>query len=121
MKQTSCLETRRDAGFTVYMPSRFGRDGAVPTAEEGIAVFQRACVSTEFRALAGNASSPVTQWLRALARLVGLRETVKSFSGGLSTPPSVVVDRTAHRAAYLDLTTSLISLPQFGHSNVRSS
>ena len=59
----------RDAGFTVYMPSLFGRDGAVPTAEEGIAVFQRACVSAEFRALAGNASSPVTQWLRALARL----------------------------------------------------
>jgi len=59
----------RDAGFTVYMPSLFGRDGGVPTAEEGIAVFQRACVSAEFRALAGNASSPVTQWLRALGRL----------------------------------------------------
>src|SRR5256714_5679620 len=59
----------RDAGFTVYMPSLFGRDGAVPTAEEGTAVFQRACVSAEFRALAGNASSPVTEWLRALARL----------------------------------------------------
>src|SRR3954454_2508335 len=59
----------RDAGFTVYMPSLFGREGGVPTAEEGIAVFQRACVSAEFRALAGNASSPVTQWLRALARL----------------------------------------------------
>ena len=59
----------RDAGFTVYMPSLFGRDGAVPTAEEGTAVFQRACVSAEFRALTGNASSPVTQWLRALARL----------------------------------------------------
>ena len=59
----------RDAGFTVYMPSLFGRDGVVPTAEEGTAIFQRACVSAEFRALAGNASSPVTQWLRALARV----------------------------------------------------
>ncbi|MCY1513765.1 Dienelactone hydrolase family protein [compost metagenome] len=59
----------RDAGFTVYMPSMFGRDGAVPDAEEGKAVFQRACVSAEFRAFAGNVSSPVTQWLRALARL----------------------------------------------------
>lgn len=59
----------RDAGFTVYMPSLFGRDGAVPGAEEGIAVFRRACVSTEFRAFAANESSPVTQWLRALARL----------------------------------------------------
>jgi dienelactone hydrolase len=59
----------RDAGFTVYMPSLFGRDGAVPGAEEGVAIFKRACVSAEFRALAGNQSSPVTLWLRALARL----------------------------------------------------
>jgi dienelactone hydrolase len=59
----------RDAGFTVYMPSLFGRDGAVPAAEEGAAIFQRACISAEFRAMASNESSPVTKWLRALARL----------------------------------------------------
>ncbi len=59
----------RDAGLTVYMPSLFGRDGAIASAEEGAAVFQRACVSAEFRAFAANQSSPVTQWLRALARL----------------------------------------------------
>jgi dienelactone hydrolase len=59
----------RDAGFTVYMPSLFGRDGAVPRAEEGVAVFRRACVSAEFRAFAADEASPVTQWLRALARL----------------------------------------------------
>jgi len=58
----------RDAGFTVYMPSLFGRDGAVPRAEEGVAVFRRACVSAEFRAFAADEASPVTQWLRALAR-----------------------------------------------------
>src|ERR1700760_3856523 len=58
----------RDAGFTVYMPSLFGRDGAVPAVEEGVAVFQRACMSAEFRALQGGESSPVTLWLRALAR-----------------------------------------------------
>ena len=46
----------RDAGFAVYMPSLFGRDGAVPSAEEGVAVFQRACVSAEFRALRGQRS-----------------------------------------------------------------
>src|SRR6202035_4160475 len=57
----------RDAGFTVYMPSLFGRDGAVPGADEGAAVFQHACVSAEFRALAANESSPVTKWLRSLA------------------------------------------------------
>jgi dienelactone hydrolase len=59
----------RDAGFTVYMPSLFGRDGAVPGVEESVAVFQRACVSAEFRALGAGASSPVTAWLRSLARL----------------------------------------------------
>jgi dienelactone hydrolase len=59
----------RDAGFTVYMPSLFGRDGAVPDADEGAAVFRRTCVSAEFRAFGADAASPVTQWLRALARL----------------------------------------------------
>jgi dienelactone hydrolase len=63
----------REAGLTVYMPSLFGRDGAVVDAEEGATVFRRACVSAEFRAFAGkavaNQSSPVTHWLRSLARL----------------------------------------------------
>ncbi len=59
----------RDAGFTVYIPSLFGRDGAFPQAEEGVAVLKRACVSAEFRALEANKSSPVTRWLRALASL----------------------------------------------------
>jgi len=59
----------RDDGFRVYLPSLFGRDGAVPGVEEGAAVMQQACVSAEFRAFAGQGSSPVTTWLRALARL----------------------------------------------------
>jgi dienelactone hydrolase len=59
----------KEAGFTVYMPSLFGKDGAVATAEEGAAVFQKACVSAEFRAMSANKSSPVTKWLMALARL----------------------------------------------------
>jgi dienelactone hydrolase len=58
----------RDAGLTVYMPSLFGRDGAVPDAVEGAEVFRQACMSAEFRAFEANASGPVTQWLRALAR-----------------------------------------------------
>ena len=59
----------REAGFTVYMPSLFGRDGAYPEAASGLAVLKRACVSAEFRAFAANEASPVTQWLRGLARL----------------------------------------------------
>lgn len=59
----------REVGFTVYMPSLFGTDGAFPRADEGVAVLKRACVSAEFRAFAANESSPVTVWLRALARV----------------------------------------------------
>jgi dienelactone hydrolase len=58
----------REAGLTVYMPSLFGRDGAIPGLQEGMEIFKRACVSAEFRALAANQSSPVTIWLRSLAR-----------------------------------------------------
>lgn len=57
----------RDAGFTVFMPSLFGRDGAVPQADEGGQVFQRVCVSREFRVMAGGGTSPVVAWLRALS------------------------------------------------------
>ena len=59
----------RDAGFTVWMPSLFGRDGALPDAEESIATFKRTCVSAEFRRLATDEASPITHWLRGLARL----------------------------------------------------
>lgn len=57
----------RDAGFTVFVPSLFGRDGAVPTVDEGLTVFKRACVSAEFRALAADEPSPAVRWLRSLA------------------------------------------------------
>lgn len=59
----------RDAGFTVYMPSLFGRDGAIPSPEEGGAIFKRACISAEFRTLPGGQASPAILWLRALAKL----------------------------------------------------
>ena len=56
------------AGFSVYMPSLFGRDGAVAPLGEAVEVVKRECVSAEFRALGGGQSSPVVNWLRALAR-----------------------------------------------------
>lgn len=58
----------RDAGFRVFVPSLFGRDGAAASAEEGAEVMRRACVSAEFRVFAGGGTSPVVDWLRALAR-----------------------------------------------------
>ena len=57
----------RDAGFTVWMPHLFGIDGDPPRIPSGVVTIARACISREFRAFASNASSPVTQWLRALA------------------------------------------------------
>lgn len=58
----------RDVGFSVYLPSLFGRDGAVLGAAEAIDVFRKTCVSAEFRALSGRGERPVTRWLRSLAR-----------------------------------------------------
>ena len=57
----------RDAGFTVYMPHLFGKDGAPPSALYAVTEIAKACISKEFRAFAANASSPITRWLRALA------------------------------------------------------
>lgn len=44
-----------------------GCDGAVPDAEE-CARIRRACISAEFRAFGGAASSPLTRWLMGLGR-----------------------------------------------------
>jgi dienelactone hydrolase len=66
----------RDAGFTVWMPHLFGQDGravpvkglrAVASIGYGLGTMVRACISREFRAFAANESSPVVDWLRALA------------------------------------------------------
>jgi len=57
----------RDAGFTVWMPNLFGEPGRPPTVGAGLGVMLRACISREFRAFAANRSSPVIEWLRALA------------------------------------------------------
>jgi dienelactone hydrolase len=58
----------RDADFTVYVPSLFGVDGAYPTVAGGQEIARRACVAAEFRAFAKGGTSPVTAWLRGLAR-----------------------------------------------------
>jgi len=56
-----------DAGFTVWMPNLFGDPGRPISIGYGVKEIAKACVSREFRAFASNQSSPVTQWLRALA------------------------------------------------------
>ena len=58
----------RDAGFVAYVPSLFGRAGSAASAEEGAEVMKRACVSAEFRVMAGGGTSPIVSWLRKLAK-----------------------------------------------------
>ena len=55
-----------DTGFTVYLPSLFGRPGGPVTTGAVIRSLGRVCVAREFTLLADR-TSPVTHWLRALA------------------------------------------------------
>ncbi|MDG4857637.1 dienelactone hydrolase family protein [Streptomyces sp. T-3] len=103
----------RDAGFTVHVPSLFGTDGAHPTVERGRDVVRRACVSAEFRAFAGGGTSPVTAWLRGLARqaheecggpgvgAIGLCFT-GNFALAMALDPAVVAPVVNHPSLPLD-------------------
>jgi dienelactone hydrolase len=59
----------RDAGFRVYAPILFGRPDASNPEKPSIARTASLCISREFTILSAYKSSPVTDWLRALARL----------------------------------------------------
>lgn len=59
-----------DAGYTVALPSLFGTAGEPDSARATIRSVASVCVAREFSVLARNASSPITDWLRALARTV---------------------------------------------------
>lgn len=103
----------RDAGLTVYVPSLFGVDGAIPTTEAGEQVMRRACVSAEFRAFAGGGTSPVVAWLRLLARqaheecggpgvgAVGLCFT-GNFALTMTLEPAVIAPVVNHPSLPLD-------------------
>jgi len=56
------------AGFTVYMPSMFGEPGAPLSPQSNMRSMLRACVSSEFATWATRKTSPITTWLRALAK-----------------------------------------------------
>jgi dienelactone hydrolase len=57
-----------DAGMTVFMPHLFGVPGKAATPSYVWKELARACISHEFRLFAENRSSPIVDWLRALAR-----------------------------------------------------
>lgn len=103
----------RDAGFTVYMPSLFGVDGAYPTVELGDRIAKRACISKEFRAFGGGETSPIAVWLRALARVAheecggpGVGAIGMCFTGNfaltMTLEPSVIAPVVNHPSLPLD-------------------
>jgi dienelactone hydrolase len=103
----------RDAGFTVYIPSLFGVDGAYPLTEAGDEIIKRACVSKEFRAFAGGGTSPIVGWLRALARLAlaerggsGVGAVGMCFTGNfalsMTLEPAVIAPVVNHPSLPLD-------------------
>jgi dienelactone hydrolase len=57
-----------DLGCSVTLPSLFGNPGREPSAGYGFTSIAKACVSKEFATWALRHTSPVTTWLKALAR-----------------------------------------------------
>jgi dienelactone hydrolase len=57
-----------DAGFTVALPHLFGTPGKPMTTPYAAGQLARACINKEFHVLAAHQASPITDWLRALAR-----------------------------------------------------
>jgi dienelactone hydrolase len=59
-----------DAGFTVYLPHLFGIVGKPTNEFIRLRELARLCIGREWHVLAEDRSSPVADWLRALARQV---------------------------------------------------
>jgi dienelactone hydrolase len=89
-----------DAGYTVYLPSLFGRPGEAATVGATVRSVLRVCVSREFTILADR-TSPVASWLRALAAKAhsecggpGVGAVGMCFTGGfalaMAVEPSVL-------------------------------
>jgi dienelactone hydrolase len=57
-----------DAGYRVYLPELLGETGREFSNGYMAKSMLRACIAKEFHVLASRASSPITVWLRALAR-----------------------------------------------------
>jgi len=49
----------RDEGFTVYMPSLFGRDGTILTADEGAQIYQKPVSARNFMPCLDKALAPL--------------------------------------------------------------
>jgi dienelactone hydrolase len=90
------------AGMTVFLPSLFGEDGRPVTIGYALGTMAKTiCISREFTVWANDKSSPIVDWLRALARHAhsdcggkGVGAVGMCFTGGFAlammTEPSVV-------------------------------
>lgn len=58
-----------EAGFSVYMPHLFGEVMRELSPGYAIRTILKGCISREFAVLAANKSSPIVDWLRALATM----------------------------------------------------
>ncbi|MFZ0664650.1 MAG: dienelactone hydrolase family protein [Acidimicrobiales bacterium] len=55
-------------GCTAVLPNMFGTPGKPPTVPYALQTMVHACISHEFSTMAAGRTSPITTWLRALAR-----------------------------------------------------
>jgi len=90
------------AGMTVFLPSLFGEDGRPVTIGYALGTMAKTiCMAREFTVWANDRSSPIVDWLRALARHVhgdcggkGVGAVGMCFTGGFAlammTEPAVV-------------------------------
>jgi dienelactone hydrolase len=90
------------AGMTVFLPSLFGEPGRPVSVPYALGVmFDTICVRKEFNAWSAGKSSPIVNWLRALARKAhaecggkGVGAVGMCFTGGyalaMMTEPAVV-------------------------------
>ncbi|HUE34393.1 MAG TPA: dienelactone hydrolase family protein [Mycobacterium sp.] len=85
-----------DNGFTVAIPSLFGKPGKAASVGYARATIARACVAREFAAFATNKERPVSLFLRALARDLnastpgrGVGVIGQCFTGGFALAAAV--------------------------------
>ncbi|HYL98467.1 MAG TPA: dienelactone hydrolase family protein [Blastocatellia bacterium] len=88
-----------DSGFTAFLPWMFGTPGKPLSTPYALGQMLRACISSEFYCLSERRSSPITDWLRALARHVhaecggpGVGAIGMCLTGGFAL--SMMIDET---------------------------
>ncbi|WP_363346693.1 alpha/beta fold hydrolase [Methylocystis echinoides] len=104
-----------DAGFTCYLPSLFGHPGRPVSSAYALSSFASTlCLRREFSFWAADRSSPIVDWLRALARkahedcrgngvgAIGMCLT-GNFALAMTTEPSVVAPVLAEPSLPLPL------------------